>query len=143
MAITFVNNWKNILDKLRSILRSEFKSTMPVYIGSEDIRQGSQYIRIIPLGSSVVNYNSTKNIKQYSIGVEYVFTGANIRKSSIDNILRFVERTQHLVADNESIELADGTQAFNCRFEENSLNTGNNENSYTSNWIWICMHLDV
>ena len=143
MAITFVNNWKNILDQLRSIFRSEFKATMPVYIGNEDIKQGSQYIRIIPLGSSIVDYNSSKNIKQYSVGVEYVFTGGNVKKSSIDNILRFVERTQHLIADNESISLSDGTQAFNCKFEENILNTGENDNSYISRWLWTCMHMDV
>ena len=33
MAVTFTNNWKNILDKLESILKTEFKGTLPVYKG--------------------------------------------------------------------------------------------------------------
>ena len=33
MAVTFTNNFKNILDKLRNVLRTEFKGTLPIYIG--------------------------------------------------------------------------------------------------------------
>ena len=87
MAITFVNNWKNILDKLRSVLRTEFKKAVPVYIGNEDVRNSSQYIRLEPISSSVVDYNSSKNLKEYTVNVEYVFTGANIKKTASDNVL--------------------------------------------------------
>jgi len=31
MAVTFTNNWKNILDKLESVLETEFKGTLKVY----------------------------------------------------------------------------------------------------------------
>ena len=40
---TFENNWKNILDKLRSVLRTEYGNTLPVYIGDEDSASSSQY----------------------------------------------------------------------------------------------------
>ena len=30
MPVTFTNNWKNILDKVQSTLRSEFGGTAPV-----------------------------------------------------------------------------------------------------------------
>ena len=33
MAITPINNWKNILDKLKNKLRSEFGNTLPVFVG--------------------------------------------------------------------------------------------------------------
>ena len=52
MAVTFTNNWKNILDKLRSILRTEFKGALPVYIGEEG-SEGTQFVRLDPIGSEL------------------------------------------------------------------------------------------
>ena len=43
MPTTFTNNWKNILDKLQSVLRTEFKNTLPVYVGEVNEKAGSQY----------------------------------------------------------------------------------------------------
>ncbi len=143
MAITFVNNWKNILDKLRSVLRTEFKKTVPVYIGNEDVRNSSQYIRLDPVSSSVVDYNSSKNLKEYTVSVEYVFTGANIKKTASDNVLRVVERTQHLINDNINMTLADSTQAFDCKFTESELSTDESEGIDVSTWTWTCLHMDV
>jgi len=45
---TFENNWKNILDKLRSVLRTEYGNTLPVFVGDEDSAASSQYIRLDP-----------------------------------------------------------------------------------------------
>ena len=33
MAVTFSNNWENILNKVQNIFRSEFKGTLNIYIG--------------------------------------------------------------------------------------------------------------
>ena len=46
MAVTFTNNWKNILDQLRKVLRAEYGGTLPVYIGVEESNAGTQYIRL-------------------------------------------------------------------------------------------------
>ena len=143
MAVTFVNNWKNILDKLRSVLRTEFKKAVPIYIGNEDIRNSSQYIRLEPVSSSVVDYNSSKNLKEYTVNVEYVFTGANMKKTSTDNVLRVIERTQHLINDNTSMTLANSTEAFDCKFTESELNTDESEGISASTWTWTCLHMDV
>ena len=143
MAITFVNNWKNVLDKLRSVLRTEFKKAVPVYIGNEDVRNSSQYIRLEPISSSVVDYNSSKNLKEYTVNVEYVFTGANIKKTASDNVLRVIERTQHLINDNTSMTLADSTEAFDCKFTESELSTDESEGIDVSTWTWTCLHMDV
>lgn len=143
MAITFVNNWKNILDKLRSVLRAEFKKVVPVYIGNEDVRNSSQYIRLEPVGSSVVDYNSSKNLKEYTVSVEYVFTSANMKKTALDNVLRVVERTQHLINDNTTMTLADSTNAFDCKFTESDLNTDEAEGLAVSTWNWTCLHMDT
>ena len=54
MAVSFTNNWKNILDKLRSVLRTEFKGTLPVYIGDEG-NEVTQFIRLYPVGSEMLD----------------------------------------------------------------------------------------
>ena len=57
MPVTFTNNFKNILDKLQSILRTEFKNTLPVYVGEDNEKAGSQYLRIDPESSNLLEYN--------------------------------------------------------------------------------------
>lgn len=143
MAITFANNWKNILDKLRSVLREEFKNSVPIYIGNEDTKAGSQYIRLEPASSATIDYNSSKNLKEYVVNVEYVFLGTNIKKTALDSILRVVERTQHLINDNTSMTLADSTNAFDCKFTESELSTDEAEGLYVSTWNWTCLHMDI
>tara|TARA_R100001594_G_scaffold46824_1_gene79852 strand:- start:3155 stop:3586 length:432 start_codon:yes stop_codon:yes gene_type:complete len=143
VAITFVNNWKNILDKLRSVLRTEFKKSIPVYIGNEDVRASTQYIRLEPVSNTLVDYNSSKNLKEYTVIIEYVFSGANVKKTVLDNILRVIERTQHLINDNTTMTLADSTNAFDCKLEESELNTDESEGLYVSTWNWTCLHMDV
>ena len=51
MAVSFTNNFKNILDKLESIIKTEFKGTLHTCVGYEKMH-GSQYLRIVPESSS-------------------------------------------------------------------------------------------
>ena len=90
MAISFTNNWKNILDKLRSILRTEFKNALSVYIGAEDSKAGSQYLKLEPVGSDLTDYNATSETREFTINFFYVFSGANVKKTSLDHVLRYV-----------------------------------------------------
>ena len=46
MPVTFTNNWKNILDKVQSTLRTEFGGSAPVFIGRADESAGNQYFRL-------------------------------------------------------------------------------------------------
>ena len=138
---TFENNWKNILDKLRSVLRTEYGNTLPVYIGDEDSSTSSQYIRLDPQGSELSEYSVTSEMREFTVNVFYVFSGANVKKTALDHILRFVSRTEALIHDNISMELSDSTSAFNCRFESTELGTDEEENVYIVNWVWKCQHL--
>ena len=139
MAISFTNNWKNILDKLRNVLRSEYKNSVPVYIGGEDSNAGSQYIRIDPQGSSLVNYMTNSETREFTINIYYAFSGANVKKTALDHILRFVSRTEALIHDNGSMDLATGT-AHDCRFQSTDLGTDEEENVYIVSWVWKCQH---
>ena len=50
MAVTYTNNWKNILTAVKSKIRAEMKC--PVYSGWDEQNKSNQFIRIIPVGSS-------------------------------------------------------------------------------------------
>ena len=141
MAVSFTNNWKNILDKLRSILRAEYGNTLPVSIGDEDSNAGNQYIRLDPVGSDLTEYMVNSETREFTINVFYVFSGANIKKTALDHILRFVSRTEALIHDNISMTLSDSTRAFNCRFESTELGTDEEESVYIVSWVWKCQHL--
>ena len=138
MAVSFTNNWKNILDKLRSVLRTEYGNTLPVYIGDEDSSTSSQYIRLDPQGSELMEYAVTSEMREFTVNVFYVFSGVNVKKTALDHILRFVSRTEALIHDNISMELADNTEAINCRLESTELGTDEEENVYIVNWVWQC-----
>ena len=141
MAVTFTNNWKNILDQLRKVLRDEYKGSLPVYIGSEDSNAGTQYIRLDPVGSILSEYMINSETREFTINVYYVFGGANVKKTALDHVLRFVSRTEALIHDNISMTLADSTSAFNCRFESTDLNVDEDESTYVVQWVWKCQHL--
>ena len=51
MAVTFTNNFKNILDKLESIIESEFKGALPVYKGNTVPKGVNQALKLVPTGS--------------------------------------------------------------------------------------------
>ena len=141
MAVNFTNNWKNILDQLRNVLRSEYKNSLPIYIGAEESNAGTQFIRLEPIGSELTEYMVSSETREFTINVYYVFSGANVKKTSLDHVLRFVSRTEALIHDNISMTLADSTKAFNCRFNSTALNSDEEESTYVVQWVWQCQHL--
>ena len=141
MPVTFTNNFKNILDKLRNVLRTEFKGAMPIYIGHETKEVATQYLRLDPIGSTLNEYNTTSETREYQINMFYYFADPNVNKSSLDHVLRFVSRTEALIHDNITMTLSDSTLAFNCRFESTELNTDDDESKYVVQWVWKCSHL--
>ena len=144
MPITFTNNWKNILDKLESIFRTEFGGSLKVYRGaSKDA--GNQYLRLDPIGSELVEYLTQSETREFEIGITYHFRDANIKEASLDHILRYVSRIEALIHDNMIMTLdkgsdADNTNAIDCRLESCSLNQGD-ESEYIVVWDFKCLHM--
>ena len=147
MAVTFTNNLKNILEKLRNVLRTEFKNALPVYIGHEEDKTSNQYLRLDPSGSVLTEYNATSETREFTIAFFYVFSGAqNIKGGSLDHVLRYVSRIEALIHDNVAMTLDVGTDAdssnlFNCRLESTELNTDDEESTYVVEWVYKCQHL--
>ena len=140
MPVTFTNNWKNILDKLRSIMRTEFKGALPVYIGDEG-QEGTQYVRLEPIGSELSEYNINSETREFTINVFYYFAEHNIKKTALDHVLRYTSRIEALIHDNIVMTLADNTNAFNCRFETTELNPDQEAGVYVVQWEYKCQHL--
>tara|TARA_Y100001938_G_scaffold89731_1_gene122875 strand:+ start:1908 stop:2342 length:435 start_codon:yes stop_codon:yes gene_type:complete len=140
MPVTFTNNWKNILDKLRSILRTEFKGALPVYIGDEG-QEGTQFLRLDPVGSELSEYGINSETREFTINVFYYFSEHNIKKTALDHVLRYVSRIEALIHDNITMTLADSSNAFNCRFETMELNPDEESGVYVVQWEYKCQHV--
>ena len=138
MAVSFTNNWKNILDKLESTLRAEFKGALPVYRGNK-APAGSTYLQLIPSGSELLEYNVTSETREFTIQIFYYFLEANVKDSALDHILRMVSRTEALIHDNVTLTLSDSSVAYNCRMQSTELNAGE-EDMYVVEWEWKCLH---
>lgn len=142
MAVNFTNNFTNILNKLRNVLRTEFKGTLPVYIGHEQKEQGNQYLRLDPVGSTLSEYNVNGEIREFQVNMFYYFSDPNLNKTSLDHVLRFVSRIEALIHDNITMDLDDTptTQCFNCRIESTELNALDDENEYVVQFEWRGQH---
>lgn len=140
MPTTFENNWKNILDELQSVIRGEFKNTLPTYRGFDNEPTGSQYLRLVPIGSDLLEYNVTSETREFSINMILHFKSANIKGAAIDHIMRLVSRIESLVVDNISMTLSDSSSAFNCRVESTSFDSSNSEEHIVT-FDYKCMHL--
>ena len=139
MAVSFTNNWKNILDKLESVLRTEFKGALPVYKGNQS-PVGTTYLQLNPISSELIEYNVTSETREFTIQVLYYFLEANVKDTSLEHILRIVSRIEALIHDNTAMTLSDSSNLFNCRMQSTELNTGD-EDMYIVEWEYKCMHL--
>ena len=140
MAVTFTNNFKNILDKLRNILRTEFKGALPIYIGHESAQASSQFLRLDPIGSELLTYMATGEQREFTVNIYYYFLDKNIKKTSLDHVLRYVSRIEALMHDYTSTTLADSSNLYNGRIDSTVLNSLEEENEYVVEFVWKGQH---
>ena len=106
MGVVFSNNWENIINKLESILRTEFKGALKIYTNLKNVVEGNQYLRISPTSNTLISYNSGFEEREFSIGMSLYFKNPNIKKQGIDQAMRLVSRIESLVVDNMSMTLS-------------------------------------
>ena len=140
MVVNFTNNFKNILDKLRNTIRTEFKGALPVYIGHETNQAGAQFLRLDPVGSELTSFTSNSETREFTVNMYYYFLDKNIKKSSLDHVLRYVSRIEALCHDNHIMTLSDSSRVFEARVESTSLNTLEEENEYVVEMVWKGQH---
>lgn len=143
MAINYTNDYKNILDSLESIIESEFKGALPVYKGSNVPKGINQAMQLIPLGDDLSEYNSTSELREYSFTLRYIFAEANVNEKVLDHILAQVSRIKYLISKNLSMDLADNSQAKNCRIERTQLMEDEEVGVHITEFDYRCQHLIV
>ena len=141
MAVSFSNNWKLILDKLESLLETEFKWALPVYKGNSIPKGVNQAIQLLPTGSVLSEYNATSEIREFTTEIRFIFNEANVNETALDHILRQVSRIEALIHDNVTMTLSDNSDAFNCRFQSTELNADEESGIYVVEWDYKCQHL--
>ena len=110
MAVTYTNNWKNILTALMSKIRAEMKC--PVYSDWDKEIKANQFIRIIPTGSSQTDKATHMEVREFEMECQYYFL--NRKDSQFQNyVLNQVSILEALIHDNITLDLADSTKAVN------------------------------
>ena len=141
MPTTFTNNWKNILDKLQNVLRTEFKNTLPVYVGEVNEKAGSQYLRLDPVESELVEYNVNAELREYTINIFLYFGDKSHNRTKLDAVLRLVSRIEALIHDNISMTLSDSSNLFNNRLESTTLDAVEDSENYVVQFEFRGQHL--
>ena len=140
MAITPEDTYTKILNKLRSLFRDEFKNALPVYIGHESSQASSQFLRLDPVGSELLTYMVTGEQREFTVNIYYYFLDKNIKKTSLDHVLRYASRIEALIHDYTSTTLTDSSNLYNGRIESTSLNALEDENEYVVEFVWKGQH---
>jgi hypothetical protein len=140
MAIIPENTFKNILDKLESVIEAEFKGALPVCVGYDKMH-GSQYLRILPESSSLIGFTTDSEERGYNIKLIYYFDEKMVNTKTVDHILRYTSRIEALIHDNIIMTLSDSTKALNCRIQSTELNTDIENGIYTVEMEWQCNHI--
>ena len=142
MPISYKPNFKNMLDKLRSILRNEFKQSVKVFIGhEEEVSGNTQYIRLDPIGSELTEMLTHGETREYEVHMYFYFINANIEnKNAMDHVLRIVSRIEAIIQNNRATTLSDSSNLFNCRVETTELNALDKENEYVVLLVWKGQH---
>ena len=113
---------------------------MPFIIGEAEQVTNTQYIRLIPESTALIENNKSSELREFSITLEYNFRDANIRKVSLDHVARMVSRIESLVQDNLTMTLSDSTKAFDCKIESTDIES-QEEGGYIVTFDYTCLHL--
>ena len=146
MAITVTYSWKNILDKLESILETEFKGALPVYRGSSIPKGISQALQLIPSGSTILEEQDIlSETREYSISIRFIFNEVNMTEATLDHVLRYASRVMTLIRKNSTMTLdkgsdADNTKAWNCRLENELFGEDEELDFNITSWEFKCSH---
>ena len=115
MAVTYTNNFNNIMDKLMETIKAEMPIPVQKVTLADPLLKANESIRLIPNGSTLTEYASFMEQRQYSITIQYVFQDRRESHNFIDHVMNNCSRLEALIHDNITITLTDSTTAFDLR----------------------------
>ena len=141
MAVTYKNNWKNIITAFMSKLKAEMKC--PIFSNFDEVNKSNQFIRLMPTGSSQGDVTAFSEHRTFNINVQYFIMNQN--NSQFQNyVLNQVSILEALVHDNPTISLADSTTAYNLMIGDLDLEVDQEEgfeDYFIASWDFSCEHL--
>ena len=140
MAVTYTNNWKNILTALKSKIRAEMKC--PVFSQWEETSKSNQFVRLIPSGSEQGDVTKFSEHRTFNVDLQYLF----LKRSSTnfqDYVLNQVSILEALIHDNPTLSLANSTTAYNVMIGDVEFNVEDEEyeDYFIAGWDFSCEHL--
>jgi len=114
MAVTYTNNWKNIMLALKSKLRAEI--SCPIFSGFDAVSKSNQFIKLIPTGSSQIEKATFMESREFNIDIQYYMLRRNNAQFQ-DYVFKEVSILEALVHDNIALTLSDSTRAHNLSLE--------------------------
>ena len=141
MAVTYKNNFKNVLVALKSKIKAEMKC--PVFSGFDETNKSNQFIRLVPSGSEQGDVTKFSEHRTFNIDIQYYFMRRNNSQFQ-DYVLNQVSILEALVHDNPTVSLADSTTAYNVMIGDLDLAVepeDEYEDYFIAGWNFSCEHL--
>ena len=141
MAVTYKNNWKNILTALMSKIKAEMKC--PVFSGFGEENKSNQFIKLTPNGSAQGDVTKFSEHRTFNIDIHYYIM--NQKNLQFQNyVLNQVSILEALIHDNPTLSLSDGTTAYNLMIGDLELDVEPEdefEDYFIAGWNFSCEHL--
>ena len=142
MAVTYTNNFNNIMDKLMETIKAEMPVPVQKTTTTEPLLKANESIRIIPNGSTLVEYASHMEQREYSITIQYVFNDRRENLNCLEHVMNQCSRLEALIHDNLLLTLADSTTAFDLRMNEMELDVDiDEEGFFVAEYDFTCQHI--
>ena len=141
MAVTYKNNWKNIITALMSKIKAEMKC--PIFSNFDEVNKSNQFIRLMPIGSTQGDVTAFSEHRTFNINIQYFMISQN--NSQFQNyVFNQVSILEALVHDNPTISLADSTTGYNLMIGDLNLAVepeDDFEDYFIAGWDFSCEHL--
>ena len=141
MAVAFANNFENILDKLESLLKTEFGGSLKIYRTIKDDIKDNQYLLIMPSGSDNISYLDATETRSYAINLILHYRNAKIQKNESDQIMRLISRIETVIENNPNMTLTDSSVAYDCKIESTEIDRDDPED-YVITLDFSCTHVN-
>ena len=144
MAVTYTNNFNNIMDKLMETIKTEMPVPVQKTTTGQPLLKANESIRLIPNGSSLVEYASFMEQREYSITIQYVFQDRRESHNFLDHVMNNSSRLEALIHDNMTMTLGDtnSTRAFDLRMNDMELDADiDEEGFFVVEYDFSCQHI--
>ena len=141
MAISYINIFKEILDKLLEVFKTEFKGSLPVYVGKEEMA-GTQSLRIVPIRNVLLRYVLDAEDREFTLNLILAFKDINTTQRGLEQSLNVVSRIEGLVNKNKTLTTLNSEKLINCRIISTDISEFP-DNGYEIIFIFKCQHTNI